>query len=253
MHRTDQALIDAVVREDSHSAFTELVKRYQSPLRYSLRQLTGWNEALADDLAQETFIRAYAGLAGYQGKAKFSSWLYRIAYNQMVNHFRVARNRELTGAIDAQGSVSGLSDQAVNGAFNQAFSRQLNQEPNDENRDHRDTVEQQSDQQTYQQSHQLHRDLANAMAQLSDNQRMALHLHLHRECTQQEISDIMSIPLGTVKTLITRGRSRLRELLSDWQTSDHKTQVGLEIKSASEKQTKDASGKEIKIENEATQ
>ena len=73
MHRTDQDLIKAVVKEDSHTAFAELVKRYQSPLRYSLRQLTGWNEALADDLAQETFIKAHRALAGYKGKAKFSA------------------------------------------------------------------------------------------------------------------------------------------------------------------------------------
>jgi len=107
MHHTDQVLIDSVVKEDSHLAFAELVKRYQSPLRYSLRQLTGWNEALADDLAQETFIKAYKALPGYQGKAKFSSWLYRIAYNEMISHFRVARNRELSGGIiEEQGSAS---------------------------------------------------------------------------------------------------------------------------------------------------
>ena len=85
MNPTDQALIDAVVKEGSHRAFAELVKRYQSPLRYSLRQLTGWNEALAGDLAQETFIKAHSALSSFQGKAKFSSWLYRIAYNLMLS------------------------------------------------------------------------------------------------------------------------------------------------------------------------
>jgi len=189
MHRTDQDLIKAVVKEDSHTAFAELVKRYQSPLRYSLRQLTGWNEALADDLAQETFIKAHRALAGYKGKAKFSSWLYRIAYNEMVGHFRVARNRELTGHINDFDSVT--DDLCETGGDASVDSANQN----------------------------LHRDLAKAMHSLSDNQRMALHLHLHRECTQQEISDIMSIPLGTVKTLITRGKSRLQELLIEWNTA----------------------------------
>ncbi len=188
MHHTDQVLIDSVVKEDSHLAFAELVKRYQSPLRYSLRQLTGWNEALADDLAQETFIKAYKALPGYQGKAKFSSWLYRIAYNEMISHFRVARNRELSGGIiEEQGSASVDSRDRLS------------------SEDH---------------SQQLHRDLAQAMTQLKDNQRMALHLHLHRECTQQEISDIMNIPLGTVKTLITRGKETLRVLLADWKLGE---------------------------------
>ncbi len=75
----DQTLIDRVVREKSQYAFAELVKRYQSPLRFSLRQLTGWNESLADDLAQETFIKADQALPGFKSEAKFSSWLYRIA------------------------------------------------------------------------------------------------------------------------------------------------------------------------------
>jgi len=189
MHPTDQALIDAVVKEDSHRAFAELVKRYQSPLRYSLRQLTGWNEALADDLAQETFIKAHSALSSFQGKAKFSSWLYRIAYNLMISHFRVARNRELTAGLTGREEQSLWHDN-----------------------DHEAVVTNES--------LQLHRDLANAMNHLSDKQRMALHLSLQRECTQQEISDIMSIPLGTVKTLITRGKTSLRERLADWESGD---------------------------------
>jgi len=189
MNPTDQALIDAVVKEGSHRAFAELVKRYQSPLRYSLRQLTGWNEALADDLAQETFIKAHSALSSFQGKAKFSSWLYRIAYNLMLSHFRVARNRELTGGLRGQEEQSLWHDNDYEAIVSN-------------------------------ESLQLHRDLAQAMKYLSDNQRMALHLSLHRECTQQEISDIMSIPLGTVKTLITRGKASLREQLADWKTGD---------------------------------
>ena len=189
MNPTDRALIDAVVKKDSHRAFAELVKRYQSPLRYSLRQLTGWNEALADDLAQETFIKAHSALSSFQGRAKFSSWLYRIAYNLMLSHFRVARNRELTGGL------TGREEQSL------WFGHD------------RETI-------LSNQSLQLHRDLAQAMNHLSNNQRMALHLSLHRECTQQEISDIMSIPLGTVKTLIARGKNSLREQLADWKTGD---------------------------------
>ena len=86
MEIDDQTLINRVVKQGNQRAFAELVKRYQSQLRYSLRQMTGWNEALADDLAQETFIKAYQALPGFRAEAKFSSWLYRIAYNQMVSH-----------------------------------------------------------------------------------------------------------------------------------------------------------------------
>ena len=95
---SDQALIERVVTTDCHDSFGILVERHQSDLRYSLRQMTGWNEALADDLAQETFIQAFKSLKNYQGTAKFSSWIYRIAYNQMVSHFRLARNREVSAS-----------------------------------------------------------------------------------------------------------------------------------------------------------
>ncbi len=174
----DITLIRRVVTEKSHRAFAELVKRYQSQLRYSLRQLTGWNEALADDLAQETFIKAYQALPGFKGDAKFSSWLYRIAYNQMVSHFRKASNREVS----------------------------TDQEPVE-------TVQQDD-------HGALQRDLARAMKQLPEAQRMALHLYLHRECSHQEISDIMNIPLGTVKTHIARGKDQLRQLLAGWQPGE---------------------------------
>jgi RNA polymerase sigma-70 factor, ECF subfamily len=84
----DQALITRVLDNGDEHAFAELVKRYQSQLRYSLRQLTGWDEALADDLAQETFIKVYKSLHQYKGNAKFFTWVYRIAYNCFAAHCR---------------------------------------------------------------------------------------------------------------------------------------------------------------------
>ncbi len=181
---TDQALIERVAASNCRDAFATLVERHQSDLRYSLRQMTGWDEALADDLAQETFIKAFQSIGSYKGDAKFSSWLYRIAYNQMVSHFRLARNREVTG-IDE--TVIRTTEQSVSSDFSQQ---------------------------------ELHQDLARAMQQLPTQQRMVLHLYLHRQLTHQEICTIMEIPLGTVKTGITRGRAKLRELLSSWQNED---------------------------------
>lgn len=181
---TDQALIERVVTTDCHDSFGILVERHQSDLRYSLRQMTGWNEALADDLAQETFIQAFKSLKNYQGTAKFSSWLYRIAYNQMVSHFRLARNREVSASEEIL----------------KTHSEQLGLSTTSEI--------------------DLHRDLAYSMKALSTKQRMAVHLHLHRELTHAEITAIMGIPLGTVKTLINRGKKTLRDHLSSWNPED---------------------------------
>ncbi|MFT5133262.1 MAG: RNA polymerase sigma factor (sigma-70 family) [Gammaproteobacteria bacterium] len=88
MDLDDQTLINRVLEAGEEHAFTALVKRYQSQLRYSLRQLTAWDEALADDLAQETFIKVYKSLHQYQGNAKFFTWVYRIAYNCFLAHCR---------------------------------------------------------------------------------------------------------------------------------------------------------------------
>jgi RNA polymerase sigma factor (sigma-70 family) len=92
---TDSDLIARVLLDDDHHAFGELVKRPQSAVRATLRKLSGGDEVLADELAQETFLRAYRSLRTFRGSAKFSTWLYRIAYNAFQTHARRARPHEL--------------------------------------------------------------------------------------------------------------------------------------------------------------
>ncbi|MBT8114122.1 MAG: sigma-70 family RNA polymerase sigma factor [Arenicella sp.] len=167
-------LIDRSVLSGDHSAFQELVKRHQSALRYSLRQLTKWDEALADDLAQEAFLQAFQKLGSFRREAKFSSWLYRIGYNLFLQHCRKKR-LETEEIIFEPADVSG-----------------------EENSDG------------------LHKALAAAMAGLKPEARSVMHLSLHRGCTQQEISDIMGIPLGSVKTHINRSRPLLQSHMSEW-------------------------------------
>lgn len=175
----DVTLIARVVEKNDQRAFAELVKRYQSQLRYSLRQLTGWDHALADDLAQETFIKAYRSLRQFRGDAKFFTWLYRIAYNNFAAHMRSRKPEE---QLD-ENAMESLAD----------------------------AREPESD---------LHRDLARAMLALSPDQRMALHLHMQRELSHQEVADVMQCPLGTVKSHILRGREKLQSILSSWRPDD---------------------------------
>ena len=175
----DLALITKVRNNQDQTAFAELVKRYQSQLRYSLRQLTGWDEALADDLAQETFIKAYRSLQQFRGDAKFFTWLYKIAYHCYIAHHRKYK-LEISTA-----------------------------EPPEE-----------CDTQPMHRSIDLHRDFSKALLTCSPPQRVALHLHLHKELTHQEIADIMNCPLGTVKSHILRGREKLKTQLACWQNGE---------------------------------
>ncbi|MEP7071972.1 MAG: sigma-70 family RNA polymerase sigma factor [Verrucomicrobiota bacterium] len=100
MELTDADLLARVLVHGDQHAFGELVRRHQSPVRGLLRQLTRSDVELADDLAQETFIRAYKHIGSFRGEAKFSTWLFRIAYNLFREHAR--KRKELVGIDEGQ-------------------------------------------------------------------------------------------------------------------------------------------------------
>ncbi len=188
MNKLDEAtLIDLAVTSNDQRAFGELVNRHQSKLRYSLRQLCNFDEALADDLAQEAFIKAFKQLHNFRQQAQFSSWLYRIAYNTFLEHVR----KKQLDTVELDENFDRSNEQSF-------FSAELN------------------DSEPEQAPSGLHQKLAQLMAGLEPERRSVLHLFLHRQYTQQEIADTMSIPLGTVKTHINRGRVVLQAGLADW-------------------------------------
>ncbi len=102
-----QLIARAVVQDDRH-AFGELVRRHQSAVRSTLRRLNGGNIAQADDLAQETFLLAYRNLKSFRQEAKFSTWLYRIAYNVFLADAR--KIKELPMPEDAEGEPVAVAD-----------------------------------------------------------------------------------------------------------------------------------------------
>jgi RNA polymerase sigma-70 factor (ECF subfamily) len=97
---TDADLVARVLVNDDQHAFGELVRRHQSSVRGLLRQLTRNDLALADDLAQDAFIRAYKNIRSFRGEARFSTWLYRITYNCFREDAR--RRKELVGIDESQ-------------------------------------------------------------------------------------------------------------------------------------------------------
>ena len=100
MSLTDADLVARTLLDEDQNAFSELVRRHQSAVRGLLRQLTRSDLALADDLAQEAFIKAYKNIRSFRGEAKFSTWLYRIAYNCFREDAR--RRKELVGIDETQ-------------------------------------------------------------------------------------------------------------------------------------------------------
>lgn len=80
---------------DNRDAFGRLVEAYQPRVRRFLLNLTHGDESLTDDLAQETFLKAYLAIRNFRGVAAFSTWLYRIAINEFYSHTRRRREESL--------------------------------------------------------------------------------------------------------------------------------------------------------------
>ena len=105
MSDSDTALVARVVATDDRGAFELLVRRHQSGVRNFLRRLARNDVERANDLAQETFIKMYDGLASFRGAARFSTGLFRIAYHTFLNDERGRRSNvefdaEMHGAVE---------------------------------------------------------------------------------------------------------------------------------------------------------
>jgi RNA polymerase sigma-70 factor, ECF subfamily len=85
----------------SKDAFNPLVRKYQSPIRRFFMNQTMGDQFLSDDLAQETFIKAYLNLKSFNGFSNFSTWLYRIAYNVFYDSLRVKKMLNKTNLEEA--------------------------------------------------------------------------------------------------------------------------------------------------------
>ncbi len=88
LERQESVWIGRVLATDDHAAFAELTRLHQSAVRHFLRRLTAGDGERADDLAQETFWRAYRYIATFQGRGRFLSWLFRIAFQLFITEER---------------------------------------------------------------------------------------------------------------------------------------------------------------------
>jgi RNA polymerase sigma-70 factor (ECF subfamily) len=150
----------------NRAAFGSLVRMHQSRLRGFLRRLTRGDHALADDLAQDTFLEAWRKIGQFRGEGSFGGWLSAIAYR---SYLMTARQRKLEPLEDDIAAAES--------------------------------------------SPELRLDLEKAMTRLSLPERAALTLCYALEYTNDEAADILTMPLGTVKSHVARGREKLRKLL----------------------------------------
>ena len=94
---SELSLLTQVTVFHNKRAFDQLVVKYQSPVRRFFLNQTGGDSQLSDDLAQDTFVKAYLNIAKFRGASSFSTWLYRIAYNVFYDY---TRSHKVTEQID---------------------------------------------------------------------------------------------------------------------------------------------------------
>ncbi|MFO1323178.1 MAG: sigma-70 family RNA polymerase sigma factor [Burkholderiales bacterium] len=188
-----QLIARAMVADDRH-AFAELVRRHQSSVRACLRRLTAGNHALADDLAQDTFVLAWRNLKSFRQEARFSTWLYRIATNCWLADAR-KRKEELLG------------DRADDVADDETTMPHIDVHSADP---HPDAAR----------ATALKVDMERAMAVLSDGERAAIVACYHNDLTHEEAAYVLGCPVGTVKTHVLRGKQKLKVALAAYGTQN---------------------------------
>ena len=180
------------VRDGDAAAFAELVDLWQDRLVTLFFHQTG-DHALAEDLAQETFMRVYRARDRYRLTAKFTTWVHTIA-NNLCSDLRQRAYRRLERgvphAVSASSSAIGLDQLAV------AASGLLPARVADRG--------------------ELQQVVRQALAGLNDRQRMALLLAKFEQCSYEEIATAMSLSVPAVKSLLFRARDQLRDALGPY-------------------------------------
>lgn len=168
---TDIALVAQVVTLHNKRAFDTLVKKYQSGVRRFLLHQTLGDSQLSDDLAQDTFVKAYTHLSSFKGVSAFSTWLYRIVYNVFYDYRRTHHLSVDIDTVEMRQRASAHPDKA------------------------------------------LQLDLYKALAQLKEVERLCITLQLVEGQPVEQIAKITGLNLGTVKSHLSRGKTKLATYL----------------------------------------
>ena len=190
---SDISLVTQVAVLGNRKAFDKLVVKYQSPVRRFFLHQTLGDSQLSDDLAQDTFIKAYVNIRQFRGTASFSTWLMRIAYNVFYDYKRKEQthpqplpewrgeNTQGTKESRLHGNYSPPSQGGAGGGSDGGESVRL--------------------------------DIYAALALLKPDERTCITLQLIDGQPIDEIAKITGMPAGTVKSHLSRGKVKLTTYL----------------------------------------
>lgn len=168
-------LLAQCMATDNREAFSRLVVAHQDGLRRFIYNLTG-DHCLTDDIAQDTFVKAWLGIRSFQGLAGFKTWLYRIAVNEFVSYRRKMANATYNYELSAATSLSSSDMHAATEA---------------------------------------NIDVSTLIKTLSDSERIVTLLFYLEDMPIKKISSVTSMPEGTVKSYLNRARNHMAEIINN--------------------------------------
>jgi len=173
------------VRDGDHASFESLLRKHRGPMIHYLRRLVR-NEAVAEELTQEVFLRVYKSRGSYQPSAKFTTWLFRIGTHLALNWIRDGRNEKSQASLDGE-MANGIGRQVP---------------------DCRKTAEQEL---LYQVKL---REVRQAVSSLPAKQRAAVRMHKYEEMEYAKIAVAIGCTEAAVKSLLFRAYEALRSRLA---------------------------------------
>jgi RNA polymerase sigma-70 factor (ECF subfamily) len=178
--KTDEEIAELVLLDQE--VFAHLITRYEKKLLNYIKRLSNFSQEEAEDLLQDTFIKVYRNINSFDKSLKFSSWIYRIAHNQIIDrHRHLKRRPEYYSVADQEKVFQGLSsDNDLVADLDQSY---------------------------------LRKTIYSVFDKMDEKYKEVLILKYFEEKDYEEISDILKKPMGTVATLLNRAKKEFRKEL----------------------------------------
>jgi RNA polymerase sigma-70 factor (ECF subfamily) len=187
--QVEEIALVARAREGDLNAYDDLIRRYQERIYATIYHMTS-NHEDANDLAQESFLKAYQALKSFKGGSSFYTWLYRIAVNKTINFLKQRKNRQHLSLNDLDFNAE--HDPDLVALVSEKTPR----------RDAGLT--------------ELQQKLNEALLKLSEPHRLVVVLHDVQGLSHEEIAKVMECNIGTVRSRLFYARQQLQAILADY-------------------------------------
>ncbi len=180
--KTDQDIVKLTLENQDN--FLHIVNRYEKKLLRFILRISNTSLEEAQDLLQEIFIKIYQNINSYNSNLKFSSWVYQIARNHVISHYR--KNKNKIFLLSSEANEEALNNLASEFDINKKIDRQI-----------------------------LKNNITEALNNMENKYREVIILKYFEEKSYQEISDIMKKPAGTIATYLNRGKKKFKKIFDE--------------------------------------